>query len=166
MASNCTSGRLAQLHQKMIVQSIQDILKGEIICLRFRKQMLPNNKSYLQSQRAVEKILGIKKSTTLNLLETLQLWVLGNLQLLSLIEWERRNEKKKFFCRNASQRVRDLRTEEAGMQRRLTKMNEEIGNKKRYLEKLNDNIKEREACSDQLSGATIKKLRALQDKVE
>ena len=45
-------------------------------------------------------------------------------------------------------------------------MDEEIANKKRYLEKLNDDIKEREAGSYQLSGATVKKIRALQDKVE
>ena len=38
--------------------------------------------------------------------------------------------------------------------------------KKRYLEKLNNGINKREAGSDKLSGATIKKFRALQDKVE
>ena len=61
--------------------------------------------------------------------------------------------------------MRDLRTEEAGMQRRLIKIDKEIANKKRYLEKLNDDFKQREAGLDQLSGATIKKFQALQDKV-
>ena len=47
--------------------------------------------------------------------------------------------------------MRDLRTEEAGMQSRLIKMDKEIANKKQYLEKLNDDFKEREAGLDQLS---------------
>ena len=56
---------------------------------------------------------------------------------------------KKFFWRRLP-KERDLSREEAGMQRRLIKMDQEIANKKRYLEKLNNDIKEREAESDQL----------------
>ena len=73
---------------------------------------------------------------------------------------DKKQEKKR-----KKKRVRDLRTEEAGMQSRLIKMDKEIANKKQYLEKLNDDFKEREAGLDQLSGATIKKFQALQDKV-
>ena len=85
----------------------------------------------------------------------------------SRTNWVRKKKRnEEILLEKASQRVRDLRTEKAGMQRRLTKMNEEIANKKRYLEKLNDDIKEKEAGLDQLLGATIKKFQALQDKVE
>ena len=52
---------------------------------------------------------------------------------------EKRNEE--ILLEKASQRVQDLREEEAGIQRRLIKLDEEISNKKRYIEKLNNDIK-------------------------